>query len=110
MGLLAVAVVLATLLLTLVMPRHCPVNSAAWCKIKNGMTQAEAEKMLGGPPGDYRTRPGQANIDSGDDISWAAWFGDEAVIWVWFDHGVACAKILSPVEAKPCAPIDLIRW
>ena len=54
---LAVVLVLAGGLFALLGPLHCPVNRAAFGRIKEGMTPAEVQATLGGPPGDYRTRP-----------------------------------------------------
>jgi hypothetical protein len=58
--LLAVGLVLASLLFALVMNGACSVNRMNFERIKLGMTQAEVEKILGGPPGDYRTQPVKA--------------------------------------------------
>ncbi len=52
---LAVALLLGGALFALLRPWHCPVNRAAFERIKEGMTRAEVEKILGGPAGDYRT-------------------------------------------------------
>ena len=54
---LALALLLVGTLLPLVRPLRCPVNRAAFERIKVGMTQAEVHAVLGGPPGDYRTEP-----------------------------------------------------
>jgi hypothetical protein len=86
-GMLAVGLVLAGLVLAVVMPRQCPVNCAAAYRIKEGMTQAEVHAILGGPPGDYRTRP------SAHPYSWyrfrfgpprliEEWIGDEGTVTV----------------------------
>jgi hypothetical protein len=37
--------------------RPSEVTKAAFDGIQIGMTQADVEAILGGPPGDYRTRP-----------------------------------------------------
>ena len=54
---LAVVLLVVGALLPLVMPWRCPVNRAASEQIEEGMSQAEVYAILGGPPGDYRTRP-----------------------------------------------------
>jgi hypothetical protein len=57
-GLLAVVLVLFGALFALLRPWHCPVNGAAAARIEKSMKQAEVQEILGGPPGDYTTRPG----------------------------------------------------
>ena len=47
---LALALLLVGTLLPLVRPLRCPVNRAAFERIKVGMTRAEVEAILGGPP------------------------------------------------------------
>src|SRR4051812_10760370 len=44
-------------LFALVVPWPCPVNRVAFERVKEGMTPEEVHVILGGPPGDYRTRP-----------------------------------------------------
>jgi hypothetical protein len=56
----AVVVALVCVLLPLMLPYRSPVTRAAHERIEEGMTQAEVEAILGGPPGDYRTRPGDS--------------------------------------------------
>jgi hypothetical protein len=109
-GLLAVGLTLASLLLALVMPRYCPVNRVAFDQIKEGTTPAEVEKILGGPPGDYRTRPVYANLRSGGGIPWTMWIGDEGEVWVWFEHGIVRGTIFQKAEVKFGGPVELIRW
>jgi hypothetical protein len=109
-GLLAVGLVLAGMLLALVMPRHCPVNRANFERVKEGMTPAEVAKLLGGPPGDYRTRPVHSDIGSGGGISWTMWFGDEGEAWVYFEHGVVRGTTFREAKAESVGPIELIRW
>jgi hypothetical protein len=54
---MAVVLLLGGALYALVRPWHCPVNRVTFERIKEGMTQADVYAILGGPPGDYRTRP-----------------------------------------------------
>jgi outer membrane protein assembly factor BamE (lipoprotein component of BamABCDE complex) len=54
-GLVAVALVLAGVLMALATPPHCPVSRAASERVEPGMTQGQVHAALGVPPGDYRT-------------------------------------------------------
>jgi hypothetical protein len=109
-GLLAVALLLLGALLPLVVPRHCPVNRVACERIKEGMTEAEVHAILGGPPGDYRTRPVCADIGRGGGISWSMWFGDEGDAWVWLDRGVVRSTMFREAKAEFVGPAERIRW
>ena len=75
--------------------------------IKEGMTQAEVEALLGGPPGDYRTQPGQSVLTAFDAGALAEcraeqWLGDQGGISVAFDKQdrVGCA-LFSPALPDP---------
>jgi hypothetical protein len=54
---LSLTLVLLGSFMALMMPRQCPVTHEAYSLVKEGMTQSEVHAILGGPPGDYRTRP-----------------------------------------------------
>jgi hypothetical protein len=74
-------------------------------RIEDGMSQAEVEAILGGPPGDFRTRetaygtPGMLYhpiVDGGFTLTWFADGGKVSVIFLekdgramenWFDSG-----------------------
>jgi hypothetical protein len=84
--LLTVALLLLGAMLPLVLPRHCPVNRAAYERIEKEMTRAEVEAILGGPPGDYRTRPG-FDVEGLLHPGRAPWFGDDGFIMVIFRPG-----------------------
>jgi hypothetical protein len=62
-GVLSVALLAFGLLFALRRPLHCPANRAACERIKMGMTRAEVEAALGGPPENYRTLPRQYTTD-----------------------------------------------
>jgi hypothetical protein len=115
-GLLAVGLVLAGMLLALVMPRHCPLTRAACGRIKEGMTQAEVEKILGVPPGDYRTRPVRPSVkllEGGWCMvrgSFAHWEGDEAELDVCFAGGVVGHVTFTPVEPADVGPVAIATW
>jgi hypothetical protein len=121
-GLLAVALVLASLQLALVMPRHCcPVNRTNGERIKPRMTQEEIYSILGGPPGDYRTRP--AAIPEGFLSIWTGpmrlveeWKGDEGTVIVQYyprmSPGPEAVMITQFEEAKPYHPtlVAIATW
>jgi outer membrane protein assembly factor BamE (lipoprotein component of BamABCDE complex) len=62
-------------------------------RVEIGMTRAEVEALLGGPPGDYRTNPERFSISHHSlaqfrlEEAYAKddWIVDEAMIQVWFD-------------------------
>jgi hypothetical protein len=81
---LAVAAISTTVVLYFTLPRR-PMASKSDCdRVLIGMTRAEVEHVLGGPPGDYRTRP------SKPPLSWFAfgdeWQGDGGMVFVQFDE------------------------
>jgi hypothetical protein len=81
------------MLLPVLFPSASKVTSENAKRIKEGMTRAEVEEILGGPPGDYRNGPTRASRDRLvlpgpnplDLIVWEVWWGDEAVIAIRFD-------------------------
>jgi outer membrane protein assembly factor BamE (lipoprotein component of BamABCDE complex) len=115
LGLLAVSLVLVGVLVALVMLRHCPVNRAAVERIRKGMTRAEVEQILGGPPGDYRTRPGFSSrhfeTTRRRDPNYGEWYGDEVMLRLVFDDGgrVGWFKSLSLGGESP-TPLGIARW
>jgi hypothetical protein len=66
------------------------IDEAHFDRIKHGMSQAEVEAILGGPPGDFTTGavihdPGIAVL-SGPLVRVEAWTGNEGQILVCFDQ------------------------
>ncbi|MFO0845374.1 MAG: hypothetical protein U0797_23825 [Gemmataceae bacterium] len=119
-ALLAVALVLIGFFMSLAMPRHCPVNHEAFGRIKEGMTQAEVHAILGGPPGDYRTRPYEDNA-LGEYPPWPGrpksyvyedWHGDEGSVWVCYSRVTKAVDSAGFTEAEPheAGPLDLVLW
>ena len=122
------ALLLVGTLLPLVRPLRCPVNRAAFERIKVGMTQAEVHAVLGGPPGDYRTEP-SAPPGPRFHLGWTeperlieVWEGDEGTVTVQYasvtEEARAAPGFREPVgivtfkEAAPYSPglLELARW
>jgi hypothetical protein len=116
---LAVALVLFGVLLPLLLPWHCPVNRAAFERIEKGMTRAQVEAILGGPCGNYRTRPFPKNqswvLPSSGPIlfyqSWEPWAGDEVVVHVCFDdEGIVELKVIGEESPPDTGLVELASW
>jgi hypothetical protein len=109
----SIVLVLLGVLLPLMLPYRSPVTRAAYERIEDGMTQAEVEAILGGPPGDYRTRPGISmdplvRSPSGLNEQW--WRGDEGEIIVGFDAGTVRSVSFYETEPLACGPFALAWW
>lgn len=115
---LALALVLAGILVALVGPRHCPVSRAALGRIAEGMTQADVHVLLGGPPGDYRTRPPApppllfCNFRSGPLCLIEVWEGDEGTLTVSYEFADPKVMFTGFEDAEPYRPdlVELARW
>jgi hypothetical protein len=110
--LLAVAGVLVSLgaALTLALPHRCPVTEAALGRVKEGMTRAETEEILGGPPGDYRGVPEGSNAFSLSYHSPEVWFGDEGTALVRFDAGVVGYARFARYDRAPVTNYQALWW
>jgi len=123
---LAVVVTAGTVVLW---PRPERITRANFHRIREGMSRAEVEAILG-PPGDYRTGLGETwftepKLWSPDrDIaprpeplwstapgnSWARWDSDSFSIWISFDDsGSAAVKEVWP-RRKTQGPVDSLLW
>jgi hypothetical protein len=81
---LAVAIIITAVVFFITSPRR-PMASQADCdRIEIGMTRAEVEHVLGGPPGDYRTRD-SITLICFQDWFFEEWQGDGGAILVEFD-------------------------
>jgi hypothetical protein len=91
------------------------ISKANFARIKPGMSQAEVEATLGGPPGDYRTpRAGWFYPPVTDDFleaRWEEWAGDRALIDVAFDEQdrVLGAHFLAPEPSPAESFLDRLR-
>jgi hypothetical protein len=136
-GVLAVVLVLGGALFALLRPWPCPVNRAACERVEQGMSRAEVEKILGGPAGDYRTRPAGGHLEEWDSprrgvvncippidgvlgfyVEVWQWRGDEGNVQVSFLREPALGLpagavfVASFEQATPSNrdPVGLIRW
>jgi hypothetical protein len=107
--------ILVTLLLP---PRASRVTRANYERIEEGMSRAEVEEILGGPPGDYRTRPTrrrpvslkQISLLAEEPVEYRQWEGGEGIVEVGFDPtDAACSKWFTPTEVEG-GLLDLLRW
>jgi hypothetical protein len=90
-------------------------------RIKKGMSQAEVETILG-PPGDYRTGPGQGVLAWDpilDGTTWhdhctngSNWAGDTGWVRVEFDNGDGTVWASEFIESKRIAqhPLENLLW
>jgi hypothetical protein len=121
----AVFLVLVGILVTLLMPRPSKVTRENYERIKMGMSPANVEQILGGPPGDYSTVPTdypgggmdivvdieelKAAHKSGLDQA-GRWSGDEGNVLVCYLDGKAVCKSFTPEEPVKVGTLDLVRW
>jgi hypothetical protein len=114
LGLLTAALLVFGALLPLALPRACRVNRAAFERIEEGMTEAEVEEILGGPPGDYRTGPPpefESHFSSGPLLmDLRTWQGDDGDAEVCFRDGRVSWKVFGQREGRAVAPVEMIRW
>jgi hypothetical protein len=84
---LAAAAIITAVVLYCTSPRR-PMASQADCdRFEIGMTRAQVEHVLRGPPGDYRTRhtfPPRFPFGNRY-MSWDEWQGDAGMVFVQFD-------------------------
>jgi hypothetical protein len=109
----AVLLLLVGLLLPVLFPGSSRVTPAAVARIKVGMTQAEVETTLGGPPGDYRTRPPGIVYDPPGGAcmgSYHFWEGDEVEVWISFEDGRVADCRDFPRTYPPIGTVDLLLW
>jgi hypothetical protein len=103
------------------------VNRSKFDLIQVGMKLSDVEKLLGGPPGDYRTAEVELDLSVGtpqfDNVMFAPevltqkqrfrhewWQGDEGTAWVCFDEqSNVVKKEFTPGERVSPSVIDKIR-
>ena len=104
--------------------RHQPrISIDSYNQIQEGMSQAEVEAILGGPPGDYSSRKwagetrvgfpgGILSIGPLDNDRAKNWSGEELTITLWFDPaGRVIGRSASPeVVHRATLKGRLYRW
>ncbi len=71
------------------------VRIDAWtcARIRQGMTVAEAERIIGGPPGDYRTENVILCRSVLHSMPYKEWIGDDGIIYVGYDAAGAVQQV-----------------
>jgi hypothetical protein len=110
-GLLVISAVLACFGGWLWMASGPRVSLLRFERVKEGMSHAEVNGIVGGPPGDYFS-DGRVNKFDHDDGHQSWWFGDDAALIVDFnDSGtVANALILEYPSVRPTFTERIRRW
>jgi outer membrane protein assembly factor BamE (lipoprotein component of BamABCDE complex) len=93
------------------------IDRAAYDRIEPGMTQAQVEAVLGGPPGDYGARDLEDYVQTGGAGQLpgvgrvAHWLGKTAFVGVEFDdRGVVTGKELTEIQEQGApALVRLLR-
>jgi hypothetical protein len=75
-----------------------PLNVAGFDQVRAGMTMAEVESILGGPPGDYGRYDGNAMMTMEGTFGppgavEVLWFDDDNRLEVWFDQSGTVVKV-----------------
>jgi hypothetical protein len=84
-------------------------------RIKVGMSQAEVEVILGGPPGDFTTQPvvfGGPRLTGFPLVRWEHWVGNRAMIQVLFDEQDRVQFVWlgdDPIRVPPPSLEDRVR-
>ncbi len=82
---LAVLVAVVMVIGALPRPERPLVSREQFQKIEDGMTRAEVEAIIGGPPGDYTPGPHLGFTGSFPYATCDSWAGNGGMIWVRFD-------------------------
>jgi hypothetical protein len=99
-------------------PRPPRVTRARFDRIQPGMTLADVQAIVGGPPADYRSGPTTLGVGSREILAGAArpaevrtWKTDEATVVVSFDaDGHAVVKSFSEASLTGDGLLDRLRW
>jgi hypothetical protein len=86
--------------------RSRPIDWEHFERIKQGMSQAEVEAILGGPPGDFRTEnvgyPPNVTCWEYGGARWGCWAGDQGIIAVGLDqHGEVARRGFGDADGFP---------
>jgi hypothetical protein len=99
-------------------PLSSQVTRENFERIRTGMSRAEVEAILGGPPGDYTTGPTEKDLlelsaaDTPEGPRYLViWEGDSGTIWVGFDaNDRAIEHKLQPARRKEQGTLDSLLW
>jgi hypothetical protein len=88
------------------------INRAAYEQIQKGMSFAEVELILGGPPGDYCSgKPFVNPIPSLADWVVEVWISDQAIIIVFFNpDGLVVDKTMEDMPSECATPVWQRFW
>jgi hypothetical protein len=120
------------MLLPVLFPGPSRVTPAAVARVRVGMTRADVEAILGGPPGDYRTMPVRPDFGSGGEVNWErwqrdqldawtafkwgmevtwkGWEGDEVTVWIHFERGMVADWREISNERLQIGTVELMLW
>ncbi len=99
----------------LTVPVTSHISEATVARIQPGMTKAEVERLLGGPPGDYTTRSMVWALEISRLVppgTPASWLSDEGEATVYFDEeGLVTGAYFDHAFDGPESLLDrLRRW
>ena len=108
-----VVLILFGALVPVLFPRPCPVTRTAFDRIEEDMTKAEVEKILGGPAGDYTTKPVYSPVRSFMRPSGMVlkWEGNEGQVDVCFDGSeVVIWRTYHQATMLNAGPFETLKW
>ena len=112
-GTLLVLVLVSWALIARLPDRTTLAGKAA--RIRPGMSPAQVEAILGCPPGDYRTKPGEA-LNISDRGTFQVWEFDDGTVEVTFGRMIAAVEDASlivnnqPVELPDDVFTTIFAW
>jgi hypothetical protein len=113
-ALFAVALILFGAAFPALFPGPSKVIKAAFGKIEEGMSQAEVEALLGGPPGDYTTGPTfvlSSSYSMGEPGTILIWHDDDGLLAVGVDESrVVRWKEFSEGARWNLGPVEQLQW
>jgi hypothetical protein len=93
---------------------NCVLRLQQLERVTPGMTRAEVEALLGGPPGDYRTDVERFSFSHLSlYMLWSEdWIADEGKVSVWFDAAgcVVQRRVSKPIDLRPPPLKQLVVW
>jgi hypothetical protein len=95
-------------------PRSTEITCANAAMVQEGMTRADVESILGGPPRDDSNGPLTLDLsealESYDRPHWSKWASDQVVIWCQFDADGKVNRVAQvPVRRVQESSLDMLR-